>query len=175
MPKILIAVDGSDLALDAVRHTLQLMADGLRATVVLANVQEPASLYELVTSRDPGLIAAASEAAGDDLMASARALLDAAGVPYESAVGIGDPGNTLVDLIESSECDMAVIGARGQGAISSALLGSVSQSLAHASPVPVTIVRHAPPQVEPEDLLEAQAEDGEDGAVDALEGFRGGV
>ena len=39
---------------------------------------------------------------------------------------------------------MIVIGARGQGAISSALLGSVSQALVHASPVPVTIVKHTP-------------------------------
>ena len=173
MLKILVAVDGSDLALDAVRHTLQLMGDGLRATLVLANVQESASLYELVTSRDPALIAAASEAAGEDLMASARSLLDAAGVQYETAVGIGDPGNTLVDLIESSGCDMAVIGARGQGAISSALLGSVSQSLAHSSPVPVTIVRHAAPEVEPDDLQEVQDEVA-DRAADTLEAFRGG-
>ena len=174
MPKILIAVDGSALALDAVRHTLQLIGDGLRAHIVLANVQEPASLYELVMSRDPQLIASASMAAGEDLMASARALLDAAGVPYETEIGVGDPANTLVDLIESSECDMAVIGARGQGAISSALLGSVSQALAHASPVPVTIVRHAAPQVEFEDLQEAQQE-GTDSAADTLQGFRGGV
>ena len=39
--------------------------------------------------------------------------------------------------------DLVVIGAKGQGAISSALLGSVSQEVAHASPVPVTIVKHA--------------------------------
>ena len=60
MIKILIAVDGSALSLDAVHHVLRLVQDGLRASVVLANVQEPASLYELVVSRDPDLIAAAS-------------------------------------------------------------------------------------------------------------------
>lgn len=151
MPKILIAVDGSPLALDAVHHVLGLVRDGLQADVVLANVQEAASLYELVMSRDPELIASASVAAGEDLMASARALLDAAGVPYDTEIGIGDPAHTLVDLIENTQCDMAVIGARGQGAITSALLGSVSQSLAHSSPVPVTIVRPAGVAEEMED------------------------
>jgi nucleotide-binding universal stress UspA family protein len=73
-------------------------------------------------------------------------------------VGVGDPAHVLVDIIESSGCDMVVIGARGQGAISSALLGSVSQELAHASPVPVTIVKHA-------EVLEAQ--DDMEGAADA--------
>ena len=67
MIKILIAVDGSALSLDAVHHVLRLVQDGLRASVVLANVQEPASLYELVVSRDPDLIAAASLEAGDHL------------------------------------------------------------------------------------------------------------
>ena len=76
-------------------------------------------------------------------MASARALLDAAGLAYTTEIGVGDPANTLVDIVESTGCDMIVIGARGQGAISSALLGSVSQALVHASPVPVTIVKHA--------------------------------
>ncbi|MFX9424437.1 universal stress protein, partial [Acinetobacter baumannii] len=73
MLKILVAVDGSELSLDGVRHTLQWLQQGLQATVVLAHVQEPASLYELVTSRDPDLIAAASVEAGEHLLAPARA------------------------------------------------------------------------------------------------------
>ena len=167
MPRILIAVDGSELALDAVRHALDLVRAGLRADFVLANVQEPATLYELVVSRDPDGIAAACLEAGAHLMAGARALLDAAGQSYVTEVGLGDPANTLVDLIENTQSDMAIIGARGQGAISGALLGSVSQSLAHASPVPVTIVRHAAPEVELEDLRE------DDRTGESLEGFRG--
>lgn len=142
MLKILIAVDGSELSLDGVHHALALVRQGLKASIVLANVQEPATLYELVTTRDPDLIAAASLEAGEHLMASARALLDAAGVAYETDVGVGDVAHTLVDMIERLGCHMVIIGAKGQGAITSALLGSVSQELAHASPVPVTIVKH---------------------------------
>ncbi len=157
MIKILVAVDGSALSLDAVHHVLRLVQEGLRASVVLANVQEPASLYELVVSRDPDLIAAASVEAGEHLMAPARVLLQEAGLSCETAVGMGDPAHVLVDIIESSGCDMIVIGARGQGAIRSALLGSVSQELAHASPVPVTIVKH-PELPEQEDVGEDAAD-----------------
>ena len=141
MLKIFIAVDGSEPALEAVRHALALVRGGLRAQVVLANVQEPATLYELVTSRDPDRIAAASLDAGEHLMAPARALLDAAGVSYETDVGVGDAGHMLVEMIENAGADLVIIGATGQGALSSAFLGSVSQEVAHASPVPVTIVR----------------------------------
>ena len=166
MLKIFIAVDGSEPALEAVRHALALVRGGLRAQVVLANVQEPATLYELVTSRDPDRIAAASLGAGEHLMAPARALLDAAGVSYETDVGVGEAAHMLVEMIENAGADMVIVGAKGQGALSSALLGSVSQAVAHASPVPVTIVRPVQPQVEPEDLQE-------DNSVDTLESFRG--
>ena len=141
--KILLPVDGSGLSLHEVRFALRLVQEGLKASFVLANVQEPATLYELVTTRDPDLIAAASLEAGEHLMAPARALLDGAGVAYETDVGVGDVAHTLVDMIERSGCDMVIIGAKGQGAITSALLGSVSHEVAHASPVPVTIVKHA--------------------------------
>ena len=142
MLKILVAVDGSELSLDGVQHTLQLLKQGLQASVVLAHVQEPATLYELVTSRDPDLIAAASVEAGEHLLASARALLDAAGVAYETDIGVGDVAHTLVDMAERNGADLVVIGAKGHGALSSALLGSVSQEVARACAVPVTIVKH---------------------------------
>ena len=145
MLKILIAVDGSELSLDGVHHALTLVRQGLQATMVLAHVQEPATLYELVTTRDPDLIAAARLEAGEHLVAPARAVRGAAGVPYAAGVGVGDVAHTLVDMIERSGCDMVIIGAKGQGAITSALLGSVSHEVAHASPVPVTIVKHAEP------------------------------
>lgn len=80
MLKILIAIDGSECSLDAVHHALKLVEKGLQAQFVLANVQEPASLYELVTSRDTDLIAAASVEAAQDLMAPALALLQQAGI-----------------------------------------------------------------------------------------------
>ena len=50
MLRIMIAVDGSPLALDAVHHALDLVSrGGLRATLVLGHVQEEATLLELAT------------------------------------------------------------------------------------------------------------------------------
>lgn len=152
MLKIFIAVDGSELSLDGVHHALSLIRQGLQATVVLGHVQEPATLYEMVTARDPDLIAAASLEAGEHLMAPACALVRAAGIPCETEVAVGEVAHTLVDMIERLGCDMAVIGARGQGAISSALLGSVSQEVLRTSRVPVTLVKHAEPVAAQEDL-----------------------
>ncbi|HEX9719310.1 MAG TPA: universal stress protein [Ramlibacter sp.] len=141
--KILIPVDGSPLSLEAVRHALGLIGQGLRADLVLANVQAPASLYEIVVAHDPDVIKDVSAGAGAHLLEPAEALCRAAGVAYECEVVSGDPVSVLCDLAEEYGCSAIVIGAHGKGAIASALLGSVSHALVHASPVPVTIVRHA--------------------------------
>ncbi|MBC7618443.1 MAG: universal stress protein, partial [Candidatus Saccharibacteria bacterium] len=54
--KLLIPVDGSELSLEAVRFAVRVLLAGLRGEVVLANVQEPASLYELIVAHDPDVI-----------------------------------------------------------------------------------------------------------------------
>jgi nucleotide-binding universal stress UspA family protein len=139
--KILIPVDGSALSLEAVRHALGLIGQGLRADLVLANVQAPASLYEIVVAHDPNVIQNVSAGAGAHLLEAAQALCRTAGVAFECEVVSGNPVSALCDLAEEYGCSAIVIGAHGKGALASALLGSVSHALANVSPVPVTIVR----------------------------------
>lgn len=62
--KMLIAVDGSEPALDAVRHALQLMQSGLQARFVLATVQEPVYLYERVLPPDAEVLERLTGAVG---------------------------------------------------------------------------------------------------------------
>ena len=139
--KVLLPIDGSDAALDAVRYALRLVHAGLRANFVLANVQEPATLYEVVVAHDADVIEHVSAAAAAHSLESAQALLRAAGAEFESEVGTGDPGHVLVDIAERFECELVIMGARGVGALRAALLGSVSTSVLHASSVPVLIVK----------------------------------
>ena len=142
MLKILLAVDGSESSLDAVRHALRLVAEGLSATFVLANVQEPANLYELVTAHDPEVLRQVSSGAGAHLLEPAEALLQAAGVMWEREIASGDPAPVLAEMIERHGVDAVVMGARGLGAARSAVAGSVSHWLLAHAPVPVTVVRH---------------------------------
>lgn len=139
--KILLPFDGSASALDAVHFVIRLGSDGLNLSVVLANVQEPASLYELVVAHDPQVIEKVSAAAGANTLKPAQVLLDVAGIAYETEVATGDPAHTLVDILENYGCDMVVMGASGTSTLRSALLGSVSNELLHAAGVPVMIVK----------------------------------
>ncbi|MBC7604628.1 MAG: universal stress protein [Ramlibacter sp.] len=146
MHKTLIAIDGSELSLDAVRHALDLRSRGLRTGFVLVNVQEPPSLYEMLTLRDPERLADLGASAGEHLLAAARQLCDAAGADYEFEVAEGDPAHTLVDVAERYGCSSIIVGARGKGGTESGWLGSVSHELMHMSPMPVTVIKH--PQAE---------------------------
>ena len=145
--KILLAIDGSVPALDAVRHALRLVTEGLRASFVLVNVQEPASLYEMVVAHDAEVLERMRGAAGADLLAPAEALLDAAGLDYESEVAGGEPANMLVELTENYGCDAVIMGASGMGETDDSL-GSVALALLHHSPMPVTLVRRQPSESE---------------------------
>lgn len=134
--KILLPVDGTTLSLHAVHHALRLRREGLAATFVLVNVQEPPSLYEVVVAHDPERLDDVRRAAGVDLLATAEALLKGANAEWESEVAGGDPGHVIVDLAENYRCDAVVMGAGPQGA-----LGTVAQAVLKHSPVPVMIVR----------------------------------
>lgn len=154
--KILVPVDGSDVALEAVRFAIRLARSGLQSSVVLANVQEPATLYELVVAHDPAVIEQVSAAAGAHTLAPAEALLKEAGLDYECEVASGDPAHTLIDILENYQCDLVVMGASGMSTLRSALLGSVSNEVLHSAGVPVMIVKAAPePETEP-DLVEPE-------------------
>lgn len=140
--KILVAVDGSEPALDAVRHALHLLREGLQASFVLTTVQEPTYVYEMVLAPDADVLERLTGAVGARSLAGAQALFEAAGVPFEREIGSGDPAPTLVEIALRYRCEAIVMGARGRGALRSALLGSVSLAVLSASPLPVTIVKH---------------------------------
>ena len=139
--KILLPVDGSEVSLKAVRLAIRLLQQGLSGNVVLANVQEPATLYEMVVAPDGAVLQRVSTAAGVDALEPAESLLMAAEVVYEREIATGDPAHTIVDIAERFSCDLIVMGARGVSALRSALLGSVSNEVLHAAQVPVMIVK----------------------------------
>jgi nucleotide-binding universal stress UspA family protein len=128
--KILVPFDGSPAALAALHHALALREAGLRAAVVLVNVQPPATLYEVVTAHDPDVIREVRGAAGADLVAPAEALLQAAGVDYELEVAGGEPAPMIVELAENYGCGLIVLG--GEGDV-------VDDVVAHST-LPVTVV-----------------------------------
>ena len=62
--KVLLPVDGSEAALEAVRHALHLQREGLRASFVLATVQEPTYAFEMMLAPDADTLERVTGAVG---------------------------------------------------------------------------------------------------------------
>lgn len=82
----------------------------------------------------------AAEETGHRLVAEARAELENAGVPVETAVSPGGAVSALLQAVEDHAADMIVIGSHGEGALSGAIMGSTAYRILHRSPVPVLVV-----------------------------------
>lgn len=76
--RILVPVDGSELALDAVHHALRLRREGLQADFVLATVQEPTYVIEMMIAPSAEVLERVTSAVGIRALAGAEALFSAA-------------------------------------------------------------------------------------------------
>lgn len=112
------------------------------AQFVLATVQEPALLYDMVLPPTSDVLERVSGAVGHRALEGAEALFRAAGLPCEYGIGSGRVAPTLLSIARARGCDGIVPGAWGLGAIRGALLGSASQAVLQSATMPVTAVRH---------------------------------
>jgi nucleotide-binding universal stress UspA family protein len=143
---VLIGADGSGLANRAASAGLALL--GTPDRVVVATVVEDV---------DPALVTGTGFAGGvvspetmtqleeerrregEEITASTAGALDADGV--ETRVVRGDPGHALCVLAAELPASVLVVGSRGRGGLTRALLGSVSDHVIRHAPCPVLVMR----------------------------------
>jgi nucleotide-binding universal stress UspA family protein len=145
---VTVALDGSDdaqHALDWVTTRLSL-SPGLRIRLL------GAAAAQAIPVSAPGILGTALRAAVGAIDAERRATLEAqltmaarglrARWPaMETSVVTGAPAEVIVQDVERRGTDLVVLGARGSGAVSRLLLGSVSEAVVHHATCPVLIVR----------------------------------
>jgi nucleotide-binding universal stress UspA family protein len=136
---ILLPVDGSKPSERAVRHVIALSASGTALRVVLLNVQPEWAPARSKEDEQEGKRLHLQ--AADRATRRARSLLEAAGVPYENRLRVGQPAETIVKLAREARCDHIVMGMRGLGAVARAVLGSASLKTVQLADVPVTLVK----------------------------------
>jgi nucleotide-binding universal stress UspA family protein len=136
---LLLPVDGSNHANQAVHHAIKLRERGLNADLHLINVQ-PGLSGNIVLHLDQQLIEQYHRDQSDKALASACALLDLAGIDYQTHRAVGDIAGKIADCVSRCDIEQIIMGSRGMDAIGNLLLGSVATKVIHRVSVPVTLV-----------------------------------
>ena len=137
--KILVAVDGSDHATNALRCAVE-MARGTDATLSLLAVDGyrplKGPLAELAEAEDLGR--------NEIFHRVLESAVIKAEVPNDSLVEqqvrMGDPAEQILTEADRIAADIIIVGTRGLGAYAELLLGSVSRKVLHLAKVPVMVV-----------------------------------
>lgn len=139
--KLLLAVDGSDAALTAVRWVVEHLTAWSAAPDLHLLTVQPAVASGLVRrflsqqavddyQREEGMAA----------LAPSQAELAKAGVTAVVHVGVGDAAPTIVAHARALDADAIVLGKHGAGAVRTALLGSTARRVLELSDRPVWAV-----------------------------------
>lgn len=142
--RILAAIDGSSISRHALREAV-LLAKDQHACLRIVQVVDLAPLYEAEAS---GIDVSVAEQAllreAESELAKAADVARHAGVASETALlpiygsGIGE---AIVADARGWPADLIALGTHGRHGIQRMILGSVADSVARSSPVPVLLVR----------------------------------
>jgi len=142
--KILVAVDGSDQSLKALKLAVD-MQNMYESELLILTVYRHYSLLEASMS----MVRAEEPVAMDDIMrehattiaenckASAK---EFGSTNVRAFVKNGPPARTIIKFAKSKEADLIVLGSRGQGDLEDFLLGSVSHKVTGLATCPVLVV-----------------------------------
>jgi nucleotide-binding universal stress UspA family protein len=139
MTKILLPVDGSSNALQAVRHVIAQIMGGQSAEVHLLHVRTPLSRHvgRLVSGRDRrNFHREGAEAA----LKGARELLDRHGVAYACHAELGDKAKTINAVARRLRVDQIVMGTARKHSLTRVFEDAVAHRVLEGAQVPVQII-----------------------------------
>ena len=152
--KILIPVDGSNLALKAAATGVNLAME-VGAEVVFLHAMAPyiapyAADVALVDDKTQMMFEKSIVDASTDILSAATKLAEAAGVSSQSVSAVCARPELFVEkTVKELGCDLIVIATHGRGAVARFVMGSVTTRLLPISPVPVLVYRDALMTAEP--------------------------
>jgi nucleotide-binding universal stress UspA family protein len=147
--KIVVAMDGSDTAANALPYAAQLARDN-DASIVMAHVDQ------WIAAKGGGELVANEDEVQAKLAERAAALSDE-GIPtsVESAASMAsNPAHQIADIAQKADADLIVVGTRGDAPLKSVIVGSVTHRMLHLAQCPVLVV---PPAAHLKEIAEPSA------------------
>lgn len=140
--KILVAVDGSDVSLRAVHNLIEhLQWFRGHPEIHLLHVHPPIPTELALTHVSQDTLDCYYREEGEAALASARSLLDEAGIAYKVHIHVGEPAYVIVNQAHELGCSLICMGSHGRGALANAVLGSVVAKVLHNAHTAVLLSR----------------------------------
>ena len=146
--KVLVPLDGSELAECALPHVKNLVKEGAEGEVILLNVVNVSfTIASNLMSEVNDIID--NNAIRKDLFIKSRKYLENVAsrltsegikVKTESREG-SDPAGTISDYAQKNGVDLIVIATHGYTGLKKMMLGSVALGILHESQIPVLLIR----------------------------------
>jgi nucleotide-binding universal stress UspA family protein len=133
--RIVIAVDGSDEARQAVRRGLEL-AQVFDANVDVLSVVERKALQLTETSDEKIQL----REQGEEVLAEIKELASEFGQSVTTKLAEGKPAVQICTYADETDADLIVVGRQGLTGLGRRLLGGVTEQVLHRSDIPVLVV-----------------------------------
>jgi nucleotide-binding universal stress UspA family protein len=139
---ILVAVDGSSASDEALEVALRLAHEsGAGVTAVAVSPLLSLPLHSSTTS---ALALAEEEPQVAAVLEAARQRAAHAGLELHVVESSGDAGPAICAAADDIDADVVVVGSRGLGGFTAAVIGSVSRDVVARTVRPVLVVKHRP-------------------------------
>lgn len=140
MRTILLPVDGSENAARAVQRAIELSKE-TDTKLLLVTAFPPIVSGNVKSFFSAEEIQSYYQEEGQKALAPGKAMLDAAGVAYESEVLVGPVAQSIADYAKKKQADTIIMGTRGLGTVTGMLLGSVTTKVLSLVDIPVLLVK----------------------------------
>jgi len=134
---IVYATDGSDHARKALVYARDL-AKLHNAKLFVVHVYSRVS--DFLDYKEYDTILGHRIAAGDKIIEEAGTEFEVAGLKFQTELLEGPVAEAIMNVAETRDADLIVLGARGMSSLEGLLLGSVSQKVIHHATCPVLVV-----------------------------------
>jgi nucleotide-binding universal stress UspA family protein len=142
--KILVPLDGSELAEHALKHAQTIMGKDPKVALILLRVMEPLLPVPYYMPGDAEYWADAMKKADQDaeeyLTKIADNLKEEGVANIRNVILKGQPGEQILNYLATTKIDLVIMTTHGRSGISRWLMGSVAERVMRHSSVPVLIV-----------------------------------
>lgn len=143
--KIVIATDGSENSVNAVKHAIE-VARISEASLSAVYVLDTGAFASIPVDMAMGNMYEILKKEGDDAVKKVEDLAQAVGIEIESFNVEGHPAEEIIKISENVSADLIVMGTLGKSGLDRFLLGSVAEKVSRNSNMPVMVVRGEKPK-----------------------------